>query len=146
MKEDYQEFIQYVKSTWKMLFENEDWINKPIIDKIIVELHKGTFTVYVSLKNNSYYRFKDDDWHNPIIIEEYDSDEFIKTEYYVNEDILLHILTKENLINDLGLSKDKIFINCINTIDLTINKHWSKILEAYQEDYAEDVYCRMYDL
>ena len=64
-QQEYNEFLKYIKCTWGALFDN-DWINEPQIDEIIIDLYKNKFTVCVRLKENSYYRFK----NKELIIEE----------------------------------------------------------------------------
>lgn len=140
-QQEYNEFLKYIKSTWGALFDN-DWINKPQIDEIIIDLYKNEFTVCVKLKENSYYRFK----NKELIIEEYDTDKYIKTTYAINDTILLYMLVNARIINDLGLQNAKIFINPTWIDHLPIHKYLSKELEHEEESYAEVLYCIAHDL
>lgn len=140
-KKEYQQCLKYIQSTWSSLFD-DDWLEKPKIKDIIISLFKGEFTVCVSLEPNSYYRFKDD----KLITEEYKSDEYIKTTYTLNEDIILYMLINRNIINDLGLKDVQIFINPVYIDHIPINEYLSKELESFEESYAEDWYCFIHDL
>lgn len=139
-KEEYQQFLRYVKSTWGALLDN-DWEHKPIIKDIVISLFKGEFTVCVSLEQNQYYTIE----NGKVVLKEYDSN-YIKTTYYINEETLLYMLSKGNIIHDLGLDNVKIFINEVFIDHLPINEDLSKSLERQEESYAETMYCIAHDL
>lgn len=140
-KEDYQQFIGYIKSTWSSLFD-DDWINEPQINDIIIDLYKNEFRVFVSLKDNTYYRFVDGE----LITENYSSKEYIKTTYYRNDEALLYMLINGDIINDLGLKDVKIFINPCYVDCIPVHKYLSKELEGFEESFAEALYCALHDL
>ena len=141
MEEECRRFLGYIHSTWSELLDT-DWVNEPKIKDIIVNLFKGEFTVFVSLENNSYYAIEDGE----LIQKEYDSDKYIKTTYCINEELLLYILLKKDIIEDLGLKNTKIFVNPCYMDYIPVEKQLSKRLEKNEESYAETLYCIEHDL
>ena len=144
-KEDYNQFLRYIQSTWSQLFDN-DWLQEPKIDSIIIDLSENKFTVCVSLKDNSYYKFDNGHFTGNLIIEKYDPSKYIKTEYDLNNELILYMLINGDIINDLGLKDVEININPYWISYIPIDEYLSKQLEKCQEDYAETMYCIMHDL
>ena len=140
-KEEYQQFIRYIKSTWGSLLDG-DWVNEPKIKDVVVELFKGTLTVCVSLEPNKYYKYE----NGELTTEVYDPKEHIKTTYTINEEIILYMMVNGDIIKDLGLNKDKVFINPSYINHIPINKYLSQELEKAEESYAETMYCIAHDL
>ena len=140
-KEEYEQLVRYIQSTWGSWLD-QDWINEPKIDEIIVHLYKNEFTICVKLKANSYYKVDD----GKLITAEYDPSKFIKTECYIQDETLLYMLIKGDIIHDLGLEDVKISINPAWVQYIPIDEYLSKRLEKHEESYAETMYCIAHDL
>ena len=140
-EEEYKQFLKYVKGTWGALLDN-DWEQKPIIKDVVISLFNDEFTVCVTLESNKYYTFE----KGKVVLKEYNSNECIKTTYYINEELMLYMLSKGNIIQDLGLNNDKVFINATYIDHIKVNKDLSRALERQEESYAETMYCIAHDL
>ena len=140
--EQYQRFVKYVKSTWGSLLDT-DWINEPVIDKVIINNFKNTFKVCVYLKENEYYDIKDGE----LVTVKYNGDNAIVTEYSLSNDILLYALLRGELLKEFGLDKEGIDVVIYDYVDgIPVDESLTKRLERYEEDYAYTLYCIEHDL
>lgn len=138
-EEDYQEFIHYVKSTWKSLFE-WTFVCKVKIKKIIIHNCKNNFDVFVIIDDNVYENIIEGE----LVGIPYDG-KAIKTSYSLSSDELLYVLIKGTLLEDLNLS-DVEFVVTEFIDGISVNEYLTERLEGCEEDYAEDYYCRKHDL
>ena len=146
-KEEYEKFLSYVRSTWGSLFEN-DWIEEPTIKSILIHLSENNFKVFVSLNENSYYKFEGEGTldEKELVIAKYNPENYIKAEYGVYDGLLLYMLVKADIIHDLGLEDVEIKINPAWVSYIPVDEYLSKELEAHEESYAETIYCIEHDL
>ena len=146
-KEEYEKFLSYVESTWGNLFDN-DWIEKPTIKSILIHLSKNNFKVFVSLNENSYYKFEGEGTFDEqeLVIAKYNPEKYIKAEYGINDGLLLYMLVKADIIHDLGLEDVEIKINPAWVSYIPVDVYLSKELEGHEESYAETIYCIEHDL
>ena len=142
LKKEYQQFLRYVKSTFGQLLEN-DWKEEPKIEKVIVSKHKNSFDILVYLNKDSIYY--DYDFDKRELLEITYTGKPIKTSYSLDDDLILYMLVKSNVIEDLGLNDvEFLLFDFIDGID--VDKNLTKTLEDIQGEYAYDLYCVEHDL
>ena len=136
---EYQEFLGYVKGSWRSLFEC-DFHEEVKIKKVIVHNYKNTFDVFVYIEDNVYDDIKDGE-----LVEVVYDGKPIKTSYSLSSEEILYVLIKGTFINDLGL-EDVEFVIYDFVDGIAVNDDLTKRLECIEEGYAEDYYCRVHDL
>ena len=145
LQEDYEQFLRYVEGTWTSFFDvfNEDIVDLKegaSIEKIIVHGYKNNFKVFVYLKGNPvYYIIKDGD-----LVEVTYEGKPIKTEYCLNDELMLYMLLKGTFVEDLGLT-DVPFHLWEFVEGIEVDTGLSKKLENAEQDYAEAMYCMEHD-
>ena len=141
IREEYNLFLHYVKSTWSQLFEN-DWEQDPEIDNIVINMHNGTITVCVFLKQNHYYKY---DFKTRELQKVEYSQKAIKTTYNVAEEVMLYMMLTDEIIKDLNLQDVDISIS--EYIDgIEEDEYLTKELQEIEGEYAYDLYCMLNDL
>ena len=141
-QEEYERFLQYVKSTWSGVLNHGDWKEEVNIEKIIMGGYKKSyFKVFVYLEGKpEYYDLEDDE----LVTVRYDGKP-IKAEYCLDTNEILYMLLKGTLIEDLGLTDVELILS--DYIDfIEVNTDLTKMLEDEEQSYAETMYCIEHDL
>ena len=142
LEQEYNQFLRYVKSTFGQLFEN-DWKEEPKIEKIIFSKDKNSFDVFVYLNKDAVYY--DYDFQKRELLEIEYTGRPIKTHFDLQDDLILYMLLRCDIIKDLALEDVKLLL--FDYIDgIEENKYLSKMILDIQEDYAYDLYCMEHDL
>lgn len=147
-EQDYQEFVSYVRGTWRDLFEWGDFKEEVEIKKVLVSGEGHNFDVFVYINDNTYYQAGDGKYYrmgDEIKEVAYDGKP-IKTSYTLRSQDILYIILKGTLMGDLGLSEDVEFIVTDYVDGIQHNEYLSRSLEGYEESWAEARYCAIHDL
>ena len=142
--QEYQEFLHYVKTTWKEFLECQEWKAEPKIDVISLDYYKGRLTVFVYLKDNMYFKYYHDGGYYGV-----KTDKPIKVTYSLNNELLTYMLFCGNIIKDLNieLDSDDICLNEFFDIDkVEFDEYLTDLLYQSEQSYAEAVYCAIHDL
>ena len=144
-RKEYDEFLHYVKTTWKEFLEYQEWKAEPKIDVISLDYYKGCLTVFVYLKDNLYYKYYHDGGRYAV-----KTDKPIKVTYNLNNELITYMLICGNIINDLNItldSDDDICINEFFDVDkVEFDEYLTELLYQSEQSYAEAWYCAVHDL
>lgn len=142
--QEYKKFLHYVETTWTEFLECEAWKDTPKINTISINYYKGSLTVFVYLKDNTYFKYYHDGGYYGV-----KTDKPIKATYTLTNELITYMLFYGNIIKDLNinLDTDDICLNeFINIDNVEFDEYLTKQLYLSEQSYAEALYCAVHDL